>query len=98
MPQEIGTGRINMVEREKIRAFIKNSIEVAEYERDFTDEENIFDAGFVDSLFAMKLLNYVEEEFYIRVEPEDMDIMNFNSVDHIIGFLERKKRNMSSPE
>ena len=56
-----------MREREKIRTFIKNSIEVAEYERDFTDEENIFENGFVDSLFAMKLLNYVENEFYIRV-------------------------------
>ena len=88
-----------MEEREKIRVFIKDSIEVAEYERDFTDEENIFAAGFVDSLFAMKLLNYVENEFFIRVEPEDMDITNFNSVSHIIKFLERKtkKRNMSFP-
>ena len=90
-----------MREREKIRTFIKNSIEVAEYERDFTDEENIFENGFVDSLFAMKLLNYVENEFYIRVEPEDMDITNFNSVNNIIRFLERKnkkqKNRKSSP-
>ena len=92
MPQKINTAMTNLEEREKIRLFIKNSIEVAEYERDFTDEENIFEKGFVDSLFAMKLLNYVENEFYIRVEPEDMDITNFNSVNNIIKFLVRKKK------
>lgn len=75
---------------EKIRAFIKTNIEVIDYERDFTDEEDIFELGFVDSLFAMKLLNYVENEFNIEVVPEDMDITNFNSVNNIMGFLERK--------
>jgi len=81
-----------MEEREKIRLFIKNSIEVAEFNCDFTDEENIIEKRFVDSLFAMKLLNYVENEFYIQVEPEDMDITNFNSVNNIIKFLERKNK------
>jgi len=75
---------------EKIRAFIKTNIEVIDYERDFTDEEDIFELGFVDSLFAMKLLNFVENEFNIEVVPEDMDITNFNSVNNIIEFLERK--------
>ncbi|MGD2087725.1 MAG: acyl carrier protein [Candidatus Aminicenantes bacterium] len=75
---------------EKIREFIKDNIEVIEYERDFTDDENIFELGFVNSLFAMKLLNYVENEFNVEVVPEDMDIANFNSVNNIVEFIERK--------
>jgi len=77
--------------KEKIRQFIRANLVVFEDEADFTDSDNIFEMGFVNSLFAMKLVSYIEQEFGITVDNEDLEISNFSSVDRIVGYIENKK-------
>jgi methoxymalonate biosynthesis acyl carrier protein len=78
---------------EKIRKFIEANLVVFEDEAEFTDKDNIFELGYVNSLFAMKLLNYVESEFKIEVDNDDMDISNFSSVENIIKLISKKSVN-----
>jgi acyl carrier protein len=54
------------------------------------DDEDIFALGFVNSLFAMQLVLFVEREFGIAVENEDLDIDNFRSINAIVRLVERK--------
>lgn len=75
---------------QKIRKYITSNLIVFDDEAEFSDSDNIFKLGFVNSLFAMKLLNYVEKEFNITVESEEIDIANFSSVDNIVALLNRK--------
>lgn len=75
---------------EKVRTFITENLIVLDDEDDFQDSDNIFELGYVNSLFAMKLLNYVEKEFSLKIENEDMDIQNFSSVNAIVNLVERK--------
>lgn len=75
----------------KIRKFIESNLIIFDDEAEFSDDENIFELGFVNSLFAMKLLNYVEQEFDIIVNNEDMDISNFNSVINIVKLIRKKQ-------
>jgi acyl carrier protein len=77
--------------KEKIRQFIEANLVVFEDEAEFTDSDNIFEMGFVNSLFAMKLVGYIEQEFAIEVDNEDLEISNFNSVDRIVGYIENKQ-------
>jgi acyl carrier protein len=77
--------------KEQIRKFIEANLVVFEDEAEFTDSDNIFEMGFVNSLFAMKLVSYIEQEFAIEVDNEDLEISNFNSVDRIVGYIENKK-------
>ena len=49
--------------------------------------------GFVNSLFAMKMLNYVENEFGVSVDNDDMEISNFSSVNNIVEFINKKQAN-----
>jgi len=78
---------------EKIRKFIVANLIVFEEDMDFSDNDNIFELGYVNSLFAMKMLNYVENEFKINIENEDMDIKNFSSVNNIVRLIEKKSSN-----
>ena len=64
---------------------------VFEDEAEFGDSDNIFEMGFVNSLFAMKLVNYIEEEFGIEVANDDLEISNFSSVDRINAFIAEKQ-------
>lgn len=54
------------------------------------DEDDIFQLGFVNSMFAMQLVIFMEKEFGIVIEDEDLEIENFNSVGALARLAERK--------
>ncbi len=54
------------------------------------DDEDIFALGFVNSLFAMQLVLFVERTFQITVDNEDLDINNFRSIDALANLIQRK--------
>lgn len=78
--------------KERVRAFI------GKYVRGHTlgDDEDIFASGFVNSLFAMQLVQFVEAEFGVAVEDEDLEIDNFRSVNAVAGLVERKTRGQAA--
>lgn len=53
-------------------------------------DEDLFDSGLVNSLFAMTLLLQVEQTFAIKVESGDLDLANFRSANAIAGFVQGK--------
>jgi methoxymalonate biosynthesis acyl carrier protein len=77
--------------RERIRTFIQSNLNVFESDVTFADADNIFRRGFVNSLFAVQLIAYLEKEFAIKVANRDMNIANFSSVDKMVEFVERKR-------
>jgi methoxymalonate biosynthesis acyl carrier protein len=54
------------------------------------DDEDIFAVGFVNSMFAMQLVLFVEKEFKVTIENEDLDLDNFRTINAIANLLERK--------
>ena len=58
---------------------------------DLGDGEDMFASGFVNSMFAMQLVQFVETTFGITVESDDLDIDNFRSIDAIAALVERKQ-------
>lgn len=82
--------------REKIRSVIENNLNVFDSDVEFSDDDNIFRKGFVDSLFAVQLLDYLEQEFRIKISSQDLNIDNFYSVNRIISFVEEKRRQEGS--
>lgn len=76
-----------MAERKvKIKEFLGRFFRNHELKND----EDIFALGFVNSLLAMQLVSFVEKEFGITVEDDDLDLDNFRSIDNIDGLIERK--------
>ena len=60
-------------------------------DHELEDEEDIFAAGYVNSLFAMQLVLFVEKEFHIAIEQADMVIENFRTVGAIARLIEHKQ-------
>jgi acyl carrier protein len=58
---------------------------------DLKDDEDIFSLGFVNSLFAMQLVMFVEQEFSITVEDEDLDLDNFRTIDGLTALITKKQ-------
>lgn len=55
------------------------------------DDEDMFATGYVNSMFALQLVQFVEGEFGITVDSEDLELDNFRTVSSIAEFVERKK-------
>ena len=76
---------------EPIETKIKTFLSRYFHNHDLQREEDIFALGFVNSLMAMQLVAFVEKEFNIQVENDDLDIDNFRSIKNISSLIERKK-------
>lgn len=59
---------------------------------DIDPATDLFETGTVNSLFAMQLVLFVEKEFGIVVENEDLDVDNFSSLNAIERFVDRKSK------
>ncbi|MFJ8582339.1 phosphopantetheine-binding protein [Micromonospora sp. NPDC093277] len=56
---------------------------------DLRDDDDIFETGLVNSLFAMQLVLFVEQEFAIELDNEDLERDNFRTVNAIAELVER---------
>lgn len=56
------------------------------------DDDDIFAAGLVNSLFAMQLVVFVEKEFEIEIGSQDLERDNFRTVDSIARLVDRHAR------
>jgi methoxymalonate biosynthesis acyl carrier protein len=61
---------------ERIRSFLQESLQVGE----ISEGDDIFTSGLANSLFALKLVSFIETEFSCRVENGDLTMENFRSI------------------
>ena len=70
----------------KIRSFLNRFFKQSE----IGDDDNFFELGFVNSLFAMQLVMFIEKEFKIEIDNEDIDMKNFSTINNISQIILKK--------
>ena len=79
--------------KDKIRTFLRDKTK----HPDLADAEDYFQAGFVNSLFAMQLVLFVEKEFQLRIGDDDLVLENFNSINAISALVALKQAAAGNP-
>ena len=74
--------------RNKLRNFVKETFLVGDEE--LNDSESFMQTGIIDSTGVLELASYVEQEFSITIEDDEMTPSNLDSIDNLVGFLTRK--------
>jgi methoxymalonate biosynthesis acyl carrier protein len=72
--------------KETVKRFILSSIAIT----DLDDDDNLFELGIVNSLFAVQLMTFIEKTFAIEVGMDDLDIENFKSLKATTAFVVKK--------
>jgi acyl carrier protein len=54
------------------------------------DDVSLFDSGIIDSLGVIKLIAFIEEKFKIIINPSEVRIENFNTIDKITDIISKK--------
>ena len=72
--------------KETVKRFISSSIIISNLD----DDDNLFDSGIVNSLFAVQLMTFIEKTFAIEVAMDDLEVENFKSLNATTAFVMTK--------
>lgn len=75
----------------QLRSFILNNYLFTDDESFLDDDDSFLEKGIIDSTGIMEVILFLEQEFGIRVEDEEMVPENLDSVSRIVAFVRRKK-------
>jgi acyl carrier protein len=71
--------------KEQIREFLKKTKKVDM----LNDDDDLFKKGFVNSVFALQLVNFIEKNFKIKLKNKDITEENFRSINNIINTVSK---------
>ena len=78
-----------MQTEKQIKEFILKNLYFAE-DNTLDDDASFLETGVVDSTGVMELVAFVEAEFGVKVEPQEIVVENFDSVRKVADFVRRK--------
>lgn len=76
--------------KDTLRDYIMEYGSIEPDEPDFSDDVDLFDYGFVDSLGATEIVLFLEETFGIEITQADITLYPMNTINEIAGVVERK--------
>lgn len=75
---------------EEIKGRVKAFLNRFFRNHEIKDDEDMFSLGFVNSLFSMQLVMFLEKEFNIKIDNNDLDMENFKTINSIVFFVQKK--------
>jgi len=75
----------------RIDEFIFDSLLLGDSTRQPSATESLIGSGVIDSTGVLELIEFLEQEFAIRVEDSETVPENLDSVERIVAFVERKR-------
>ena len=76
--------------REVVRGFILENFLPGEDPKNLTDETELKESGILDSLSTLKLVSFLEEEFKIELEANDLETGNLATIANIDAMVQGK--------
>ncbi|MEL6895122.1 MAG: acyl carrier protein [Planctomycetota bacterium] len=74
----------------RIAAFLTNDILVSPTDS-LDPQQPLLTSGLVDSMGVMRLVQFLEEEFRIQIDPADVTIENFGCLNDITTFVANRQ-------
>lgn len=75
--------------KEQVRSFLTSNFYVAD-PSSLGDEVSLLERGIIDSTGVLEVILFIEEAFGLKVEDNEMLPDNFDSIDRIADYVNRK--------
>ena len=77
---------------QKIRDYILDNYLFTDDQSALSSEDSFLDKGIIDSTGIMEVIFFLEEEFGVQVEDDEMVPENLDSVKNIVAYIDRKTK------
>lgn len=74
----------------KVRQYVFDKLLFGRTEVVVEGDTSFLESGIIDSTGVLELVAFLEEEFHVKVEDEDLIPANLDSVNAVTRFVERK--------
>jgi len=85
-----------MIDKEQavatLRSYILENYLFTDDQGELKNGESFLESKILDSMGILELIHFLEEEFGVKTADEEMIPENLDSIDRLIGFIERKTR------
>ncbi len=76
--------------KDQILKFLYDDSLKEEFE-DLDNDDSLLELGIIDSFKMLELIDYIQKEFGIDIDEDDMLPENFDSINAIVEFIGSKK-------
>lgn len=80
-----------MQQRQRIKQYILKNFLFSDDESAIGDQDSLVRGGILDSTGIYELIMYIEEEFKFTITPEEMIPDNFDTLEAMDAFIDRKR-------
>jgi acyl carrier protein len=77
--------------KQQVRQFILANYLFTDDESKLSDSQSLLQSGAMDSTGILELIMFLEENMNLKVADAEMIPANLDSVDNVVGFVERKR-------
>ena len=81
---------IKEITRRIVLEIVASSSETDEKPSKFEDDDSLIDAGLIDSIGAVQLIEECGQSFDILIHPAELSLENFDTVNRICQFIQSK--------
>ncbi len=78
--------------RKKVREYVVENLLIGEDEAGFSDEQSFLETGLIDSTGILEVIFFLENEFDLEIDDEEMVPENLDSVANIGRFVLSKSK------
>jgi acyl carrier protein len=79
------------IDLSSIKNFIRTEL-IYDDEKDFDENTNLIERGIIDSMSLVRLISFLEENYEIQVQDEDIVPENFSSLNKISRFINDRRK------
>ncbi|HUL22603.1 MAG TPA: phosphopantetheine-binding protein [Thermodesulfobacteriota bacterium] len=83
-------GEIKEITRKIVFEIITTNSETDEKPTTFEDDDSLIDAGLIDSIGAVQLIEECVQKFDVLIHPAELSLENFDTVNRICQFIQTK--------
>lgn len=76
--------------RKEIRDFIEETFLFGDDKDTFKETDSFMQNGIVDSTGILEVTSFIEEEFDITIESDEMTPANLDSIENLVNFVTNK--------
>jgi acyl carrier protein len=76
--------------KSNIRQFIVDNFLFGSEEEPFGDDDSFLEKGIIDSTGVLELIEYIEENYNIKVEDDELVPENLDSLNNVTAYIMRK--------
>jgi len=75
---------------DKLRTYVLENYLFTDDQSELDNADSFLDKGIVDSTGILEIIGFIEEEFGITVEDDEMVPENLDSINNLVAYIARK--------